>query len=265
MKIIKITLIATIFLLFGVLFLSQPTKVHAQAGQCNLTFTPNPLSAGVPGNINLTNGNANTRYNLAFNNNACSATTPFQTDALGQNSTPISVNCTARGRYSISATSTSTTSPKNCIENLDVLGPVGLPCDPYCTTSQCGQSQCLSCVFCQPTPPPVGRAGIQFGRFIRLGLPNFWNCGLTNICSVGNIVAALLPYIFGIVGFLILIYIVMGGYQILTSQGDPKGIAAGREKIMYAIVGFIVIFVAFWIVQLVARILNLPPIINVFG
>ncbi len=142
-----------------------------------------------------------------------------------------------------------------------ILGACCLPilCGVYCSQSTCGDPLCAACVFCLPAPGTVGGAGLNWARFIFIGTPNFISS------SVGGIVYALLRYIFGIAGFLILLYIVWGGYQILTSQGDPKGIASGREKITYAIIGFIVVFVAFWIVQLVARILNLQPIISIFG
>ena len=99
----------------------------------------------------------------------------------------------------------------------------------------------------------------DFTSWMQVTIPNF--AGGT----VGQIISALLPYIFGLAGFLILLYIVLGGYQVLVSQGDPKQMAAGREKITYAIVGFIVIFTAYWLVQLIARILNIQRIIEIFG
>ena len=99
----------------------------------------------------------------------------------------------------------------------------------------------------------------DFSSWITTATPNF--VGRT----VGDIISDLLPYVFGIAGFLILIYIVLGGYQVLISQGDPKLIAAGQEKITYAIVGFIVMFSAFWIVQLAGRILNIEQITDIFG
>ena len=75
--------------------------------------------------------------------------------------------------------------------------------------------------------------------------------------TVGQIISALLPYIFG--------YIVLGGYQVLMSQGDPKQMAAGRGKITYAVVGLIIVITSYLIVQLVGRILNIQPIMNIFG
>jgi len=106
---------------------------------------------------------------------------------------------------------------------------------------------------------PVPTAGLNLDDLTKTALPRW-----PSTPTIGNLIVDLLPYVFGIAGFLILIFIILGGFQILTSQNDPKALAAGQQKITYAIVGFIVAFSAFWIVQLLARILDLPPIIDIF-
>lgn len=73
-----------------------------------------------------------------------------------------------------------------------------------------------------------------------------------------------MPYLFGIAGFILLGLLVLGGFEVLVSQGDPKKIALGKDKITNAIVGFLIIFTAYWAVQLIARILNLGPIQEIF-
>ena len=78
--------------------------------------------------------------------------------------------------------------------------------------------------------------------------------------DLGGIIYKLIPYIFGAAGIALLIYIILGGYQIMISGGDPKNIAAGKSKITNAIVGFIIIFVAYWIVQIIATMLGLKTI-----
>ncbi|OGD83784.1 hypothetical protein A2165_01210 [Candidatus Curtissbacteria bacterium RBG_13_40_7] len=83
--------------------------------------------------------------------------------------------------------------------------------------------------------------------------------------SVGEIIGVLIPYIYGIVGFLLLLYAVSAGYQILTSGGGPKALVQAKDKITNAIVGFIIMFSSYWIVQLLARILRLQKIIDIFG
>lgn len=91
-------------------------------------------------------------------------------------------------------------------------------------------------------------------------LPNFRFGGGT----LGDIVTGVLPYIFFFAGFALLIYFIYGGYQLLTSTGDPKKIAGGKSILTNAIIGFVIIFVSFWVVQLTGIILGLGPILEVF-
>jgi hypothetical protein len=51
----------------------------------------------------------------------------------------------------------------------------------------------------------------------------------------------------------------------MLSRGDPKATAAARDKITYALIGFVIILTSFLIVQVVARVLNIQAIRNIFG
>jgi hypothetical protein len=75
--------------------------------------------------------------------------------------------------------------------------------------------------------------------------------------SLADIISALLPYIFSIAGILILIYLIMGGLQLMTSGGDPKAMESAKGKITNALVGFVIVFASYWIVQLLANVLGL--------
>ena len=83
--------------------------------------------------------------------------------------------------------------------------------------------------------------------------------------TLGGIVGALIPYIFAAAGLLLLLYLLYGGFQLMVSGGDPKKIQSGKEKITGGLIGFIIVFLAFWIVQIIARLLGIQAIINIFG
>ncbi len=83
--------------------------------------------------------------------------------------------------------------------------------------------------------------------------------------SLGEIVSSLLKILFPIVGLLLLLYLLYGGYQYMLSRGDPKAIEAAKGVITNALVGFVIVFVAFWLVQLIGRVLGIPDIYNLFG
>jgi hypothetical protein len=82
--------------------------------------------------------------------------------------------------------------------------------------------------------------------------------------SLGAIVSAALPYFFGIAGFALAVYIVFSGFSVLTSKGDERALAAAKAKLTYAIIGFLLVFSAYWIVQIVGVVLKVQVINTMF-
>jgi hypothetical protein len=82
--------------------------------------------------------------------------------------------------------------------------------------------------------------------------------------TVGDIVNSAITYLFPVVGFLLFIYLIFGGYQYLLSGGNPKSIEAGKKNITNAIIGFIIVFASYWIVSVIGRILGIGAIGNIF-
>lgn len=83
--------------------------------------------------------------------------------------------------------------------------------------------------------------------------------------NIGTIVQRAIPFIFAFAGIGLLIMLIAGGFGVLTSSGDAKKLASASQRLTYAILGFIVIFVAFWVVQLAGKILGIPEIQQTFG
>jgi len=78
----------------------------------------------------------------------------------------------------------------------------------------------------------------------------------TNV-KIGTIISGILPYVFGAAGLALLVYLIMGGFQMMTSRGDPKAMQAAQGKITNAVIGFVIVLLAFTIIQLVGQILGL--------
>ncbi|MCJ7805260.1 hypothetical protein MUP46_01310 [Patescibacteria group bacterium] len=97
----------------------------------------------------------------------------------------------------------------------------------------------------------------------RLGLPDFKFVGSS---SIGEIISSLLPYLFTGAGLLLLLYLIFGGLQLMTSRGDPKAVQSAQGKITGALIGFLIVFASYWIVQIVASILGLQTSVGkIFG
>ena len=77
------------------------------------------------------------------------------------------------------------------------------------------------------------------------------------LVQLGDLISAMIPYIFFFAGTAMLIMLILGGFSLLTGANDPKKIEQGQKQITFAILGFIIVFLAYWVVQLAARIFGL--------
>lgn len=62
-----------------------------------------------------------------------------------------------------------------------------------------------------------------------------------------------------------LFFIIFGGIKLLTSGGDPKGVEGARKTITWAVVGLVVIFLSFMIVNMVADLTGIKCSYNLNG
>lgn len=75
--------------------------------------------------------------------------------------------------------------------------------------------------------------------------------------DIGFVITSLLPYLFAGAGLLLLLYLLYGGISLMLSQGDPKTVQSAKGKITGAVIGFVVVFAAYWIVQIVITLLGI--------
>jgi uncharacterized membrane protein len=77
---------------------------------------------------------------------------------------------------------------------------------------------------------------------------------LANNCySPGQAVAKATNLGFTLVGILAVLAIVIGGYRYMTSAGDEKRAGAGKKTIMWALIGLVLVFLAYAIVTITTR------------
>lgn len=65
--------------------------------------------------------------------------------------------------------------------------------------------------------------------------------------------SAVLQLIFGLLGAIALLVIVIAGLRYVISQGDPQATAKAKNTIIYALVGLVIAVAAFSIVSFVIR------------
>ena len=86
-----------------------------------------------------------------------------------------------------------------------------------------------------------------------------------NSTDFGKILTAFLPYLFSLAGILLLIYMITGGLQMMFAKGDPKALQSAQGKITTALIGFVVVIMAYFIVSLLGRMFGIDQFHQIFG
>lgn len=61
-----------------------------------------------------------------------------------------------------------------------------------------------------------------------------------------------------LIGGVALLFLIIGGYHILTSQGSPEKLQKGKEYILYSILGLLLAVFGFVFVQIITGVLQIP-------
>jgi hypothetical protein len=83
------------------------------------------------------------------------------------------------------------------------------------------------------------------------------NNKFTNIGSFFSGETNILPYVFVFAGLTLFIFLIIGGFGILTSAGSPDKMKAAQGKITSAIIGFVIIFISYWLVRILEIMLGI--------
>jgi len=87
-----------------------------------------------------------------------------------------------------------------------------------------------------------------------------------DISNLGVVLGNLLSALFGFIGFVAGLNMVIAGVKLVTSQGDPKTLAAAKARFTWAILGFFIALSVFTIIRLVGILVGkndlLPNVIN---
>ena len=82
--------------------------------------------------------------------------------------------------------------------------------------------------------------------------------------TLGDIISRVMTYIFVFAGIGLLLMLIMSGFSYLTSAGDPKKLEQGKARLTNAILGFVIIFAAYWVVQIAGIIFGIDAIKSIF-
>lgn len=75
--------------------------------------------------------------------------------------------------------------------------------------------------------------------------------------TLAEVINQLFPYIFGFAGLAFFIMLIWGGITLMTAAGDPAKSKSGYGKISAGLIGFLIVFVSYFVAQLVEVILGI--------
>ncbi len=90
-------------------------------------------------------------------------------------------------------------------------------------------------------------------QIAQVNIGDKFNPPFTEVSQTGTLVSLLVSNLYVIAGVFLLIFIILGGLGMImgAGQNDPQKVAQGKKAVTTAIVGFLIIFASYWIIQLV--------------
>lgn len=79
-----------------------------------------------------------------------------------------------------------------------------------------------------------------------------------NITTFGDLISFLLPNILIFAGIVLFIYSLVGGFMIMNSGGNAEQAGKGKQALTYGVLGFVIVFSAYFIIQFVEFITGVP-------
>lgn len=78
------------------------------------------------------------------------------------------------------------------------------------------------------------------------------------ITSLGEGTNKLVIPLFSVASFLVILYFLLGAFKFLKAGGNKEEVEGARQMITHAIVGFIILMFAFFILQYIPQFFKLP-------
>ena len=76
--------------------------------------------------------------------------------------------------------------------------------------------------------------------------------------SPRSFISSVLPNVYIIAGVILFLHLVVGGFLLITAAGNTDQAQNGQKALTSAIIGFIVVFASYWIIQIIETITGIP-------
>ena len=90
-------------------------------------------------------------------------------------------------------------------------------------------------------------------------IPDPGEDGIYEIADIIDILGSVLQVLFTFAAVIAVIYIIIGGYHYVTAYGNPETAEKGKQTLTWAIIGLVIVILAFVIVQFVWNAISPAP------
>lgn len=73
----------------------------------------------------------------------------------------------------------------------------------------------------------------------------------TTYSSASDLINAILPNIYVAAGLVIFFMFILGGFKVVSSASDSHKMEDGKKTITFAIMGLLIVFGSYWIIQII--------------
>lgn len=96
------------------------------------------------------------------------------------------------------------------------------------------------------------------------GSNSIFNTGNTSVEGIGKLVSLFLNISFVVAGVILLFFFILGGIGMIGSAGqsDPQKAEQAKKTVTSALIGFIIVFASYWIVQLIGQLTGFTNILG---
>mgnify|MGYP001615724931 CR=1 FL=1 len=102
-------------------------------------------------------------------------------------------------------------------------------------------------------------------NYLAINIGDKFGSPLRDVADIGGLVSTIISVALTLAGIIVLTLFVLGGIGIIAAAGsdNPEGAAKGKQAVTSALIGFIIVFAAYWIIQIIENltgitILNVP-------
>ncbi len=89
----------------------------------------------------------------------------------------------------------------------------------------------------------------------------------SSLTGISGLVTLFVNIIFAIAGIVLLVYFVGGGLAMISSAGknDPQKAEQAKKTLTSAVIGFVIVFVSYWVVSLIGQIMGIQILQGLFA